>query len=155
MQNERSSVDWCSQTAPFHVSTVERTRHDTKLEGRLSGSESSGHRPDRRPASRPAGKQQLQSFPLASSAACTVARDMSSKSGVSDRATAPYVAYHFAARSDLASIRIATPPTSVAASRHRRPAARISCPPRLCPWNWRLTANLPSRKTGAPARRIL
>ncbi len=83
----------------------------------------------------PPASRRLYNYNLSASAsaACTVAKGNTSDNGASASGTAPKDAYHFAALSLLASIKSAIPPTSVAASRHRRPAAKINWPPSPCP----------------------
>src|SRR5208283_1223129 len=70
-----------------------------------------------------ADRLEPQVRPAASSAASRVRSGSTSDRGASSSGTAPYPAYHCATRSFFASIKSATPPTSVAARRQRLPAA--------------------------------
>jgi|GEM_PF-6162409 len=69
-------------------------------------------------------------------------------SGSSSSRNAPNRSYQTAARSSLASIARAMPPTSTATESALLPAASRSSPPSPLPWADRSTASRPSRNTG-------
>lgn len=69
------------------------------------------------------------SVSAALSASAIVVNGSTSVNGWSSSATAPYPAYQRATSVFFASISSATPPTSMDARTHRRPAARSNCPP--------------------------